>query len=427
MISPALLALSLLAQLPEGHPPMGTAAAPNPSTTIQQPAAPLPADHPPASGRRAPTAAELIEQLDKTPGLRDGDKAFEVAYPLGKLYYSQARYADAAAFFAQAICKVEPAQALLQPHAKVKAKPVPPAECSEPSTSTDRLLELARANVKAKDLPAAVACLRPAVALLQEARVLRANALYLTGKTAEALGELGKAIELEPPSAEALFARGAILVEQSPDDVATLKKAKQDFDRALKQKPDPIRKARAEQWAAKLDRAIAAGGYSKLTPMPALAKAQPGAAAAPAGGTAPVAAAPSGSAPPQLDTATMQAFQNTERTPEMEARFDQLLTEGEKFLAARDFEKARANYRQVMPFRPSDGRTRAGLAWALIGAGAPMGDNIFKVAAEGDPAAVDRLGDTLKALGDAEGAKQVWTKLAATAPGYADKLQAKLK
>jgi len=50
------------------------------------------------------------------------------------------------------------------------------------------------------------------------------------------------------------------------------------------------------------------------------------------------------------------------------------------------------------------------------------------VAVDSDPAAVDQLGDTLKAKGDARGAKELWERLAASAPDYAGKasLQAKL-
>jgi hypothetical protein len=58
----------------------------------------------------------------------------------------------------------------------------------------------------------------------------------------------------------------------------------------------------------------------------------------------------------------------------------------------------------------------------------PMADRVWQVAVNADPAAVDKLGDALKAKGDAAGAKALWTKLAQTAPAYASQsgLQGKL-
>jgi hypothetical protein len=55
-----------------------------------------------------------------------------------------------------------------------------------------------------------------------------------------------------------------------------------------------------------------------------------------------------------------------------------------------------------------------------------MADNIWRVALQ-DPAAIDALGDTLKAKGDADGAKQLWLKLKDTAPAYASRLDGKLR
>ncbi|MFY0529025.1 hypothetical protein ACN28I_39655 [Archangium gephyra] len=91
------------------------------------------------------------------------------------------------------------------------------------------------------------------------------------------------------------------------------------------------------------------------------------------------------------------------------------------------YDEALAAYRQVMPLRP-DGRVKAGLAWTLVGLGKPTADRVWGVAVGSDPAAVDQLGETLKAKGDAKGAKALWTKLAASAPDYAARasLQAKL-
>ncbi len=323
--------------------------------------------------------------------------------------------------------RAEPARELWLKLRGSKPKALAPAECSEPSTSAERLIELSRGFLKSGDAPAAAACAKPAVALLDDMRMLRANALYLDGDRATALTELGRVLDLEPDRAEALFARGVLVIEGAPDDVASLGRAKKDFARYAQLGKEPWRKERAQAWTERLDRAIAAGGYSKLAPMPKVESRPSGPFAGGAAGPFAGGQAAPGSAPPQLDDKTISAVQSIERTPEMEARFDQLLAEGEQQLAKHEFDQARASYRQVMPFRPNDGRVRAGLAWALIGAGAPMGEGIFKVAVESHPDAVERLGDELKRHGDAEGAKKLWSKLAEAAPDYAPKLQAKLQ
>ena len=85
------------------------------------------------------------------------------------------------------------------------------------------------------------------------------------------------------------------------------------------------------------------------------------------------------------------------------------------------FDDALAAYRGVMPFRPQDGRTQAGMAWALVGLKKPTADRIWSVAVGGDPAAVDKLGETLRTKGDGSGAKALWSKLAQSDPQYAQR------
>ena len=82
----------------------------------------------------------------------------------------------------------------------------------------------------------------------------------------------------------------------------------------------------------------------------------------------------------------------------------------------------------MVPFQPEHGRGKAGMAWSLVGLGRPMADRIWGVAVGADPKAVESLGDTLQAKGDAKGAKALWAKLKDSAPGYANKasLEAKL-
>jgi hypothetical protein len=54
-----------------------------------------------------------------------------------------------------------------------------------------------------------------------------------------------------------------------------------------------------------------------------------------------------------------------------------------------------------------------------------LADNVWRAAIE-TPEAVSALGDMLKAKGDAEGAKGVWSKLRESVPSYAPKLEGKL-
>jgi tetratricopeptide (TPR) repeat protein len=133
-------------------------------------------------------------------------------------------------------------------------------------------------------------------------------------------------------------------------------------------------------------------------------------------------------APRPLTPEMVDAVKNTERTPELEAGLTQLVEEGEEHLARGRFQEALANYTRVVPFQPENGRAKAGMAWALVGLGRPMGARVWSVALQSDAGAVEKLGDTLLAKGDAKGAKALWEKLAQDVPNYPNKaaLQAKL-
>jgi tetratricopeptide (TPR) repeat protein len=121
----------------------------------------------------------------------------------------------------------------------------------------------------------------------------------------------------------------------------------------------------------------------------------------------------------------IDAVQNTPRTPEMDQGFAQLVEAAEGDLAKGAYQDALDKYKRVVPFQPTNGRAKAGMAWSMVRLNKqPMADNVWNVAAQ-DPAAIDALGDTLKAKGDADGAKQVWQRLAQTVPSYAAKLSGK--
>jgi thioredoxin-like negative regulator of GroEL len=110
----------------------------------------------------------------------------------------------------------------------------------------------------------------------------------------------------------------------------------------------------------------------------------------------------------------------------MDENFKKLIDEAEEHLARQRFQDALNSYKGVMPYQPDNTRVRAGLAWTMLKLNRqPMADNVWRVATT-TPEAIDQLGDTLKAKGDAAGAKEVWQRLKESVPSYGAKLEGKL-
>src|SRR5262249_47059910 len=124
---------------------------------------------------------------------------------------------------------------------------------------------------------------------------------------------------------------------------------------------------------------------------------------------------------PAVSPEVVESIKNTERTPELQAGLAKLVEEGEDHLAHGKYQEALDAYKRVVPFQPDNGRAKAGMAWALVGLNKPTADRIWSVAVSADPAAVDKLGDTLTAKGNKASAKALWTKLASTDPAYAER------
>ncbi|ADO74350.1 tetratricopeptide repeat protein [Stigmatella aurantiaca] len=412
--------------MPEGHPPFAAPSAPGE----------LPAGHPPMSetGRAPPSAEELLKQLDSTEGLRAREKTFEIASSLGKLYYSNGRHADSVMYFLQAEEKAVKTRALfLEQRKKLAKKPVPSAQeaqCGFSETSSvEEMGKVAEARAKQGDAAGAAACARAALAPVLEVEVLRANALYLTGDSQGALTVYGRVLEVSPSHEEALFSRSALLYETKGEDVKALQAAHEGFEAFLAMHPDSPRADLAKQLGQFAQDTAKAGGRQKWKQARAedrrIRLSQP-VAQRPMEAMPPRAAA-GPDAPPALTQEMVDAVQNTERTPELEAGLAKLVEEGEEHLARGRYDDALAAYRRVVPFQPDNGRAKAGMAWALVGLGRPMADRIWGVAVGTDAAAVEKLGDSLRARGDERGAKALWTKLLSSAPDYPNKatLQAK--
>lgn len=420
--------------LPEGHPTFGSGA-PGSAAPGQ-----VPEGHPPMTGRSPPTAQELLEQLDGMQGLREREKTFEIASSLGKLYYTNGRPADAIPYFVQAEEKGKAARELFLAQRKKlgKAAVRGPAEANcgfSGMTPVEEMAAVAAERAKKGDTAGAAACARAALEPVLEVESMRANALFLSGDAAGALKVYERVLEVSPTSRDALFGRSALLYETRGEDLKALRAAHEGFEAFLAAHPDSPRAALARKLGRMTDEAVKAGGLTKwrasraedrsirasslnLSPNPMMAQG-PMAGGGPRGG--------GDTAAPTISEETVQAMQNVERTPELEAQLTRTVEQGEELLSKGRYDEALAAYRQVMPLRP-DGRVKAGLAWTLVGLGKPTADRVWGVAVGSDPAAVDQLGETLKAKGDAKGAKALWTKLAASAPDYAARasLQGKL-
>jgi tetratricopeptide (TPR) repeat protein len=421
--------------LPEGHPPMGAGG--------------VPEGHPPMSGtgRAPPTAEELLRQLDSTQGLREREKSFEVASSLGKLYYTNGRPSEAMVYFLQAEGKVTATRALyLEQRKKLGKKPVPSAQAAgcgfSEETPVETMAQVADERAKKGDAAGAAACARAALEPALQVEVLRGHALNLLGDKDGALVVYGRVLEVAPTEPEALFSRSALLYETKGEDVKALQAAHEGFEAFMAAHPGSPREGLAKQLSQFAEETAKAGGRAKWKVARAeerrVRMSQKIAQAPMAGGPmmggpmagGPMAGQPGAGerdAPPQLTQEMVDAVQNTERTPELEAGLAKLVEEGEEHLARGRFAEALGVYTRVVPFQPENGRAKAGMAWALVGLGRPMADRIWGVAVSSDAAAVERLGDTLLAKGDAKGAKALWGKLLTSAPDYPNKaaLQAK--
>jgi tetratricopeptide (TPR) repeat protein len=420
--------------MPEGHPPM-------PQDTGSATPGTMPQGHPPmtGTGRVPPSAAELLKQLDSTEGLRTREKTFEIASSLGKLYYSNGRPVDAVTYFLQAESKALGTRKLYEEQRKkLGKKPLPTPEeagCGfTPDMTVEAMGKVAEERAKKGDVAGAAACARVALEPVLEVEVLRGNSMYLTGDTLGALVVYGRVLEVSPTNEEALFARSALLYESRGEDLKALQTAHEGFQAFVAVHPDSPRTGLAEQLSQFAQETIKAGGREKWKQARAkerqLRLSQPVASRPPMPGMQPGMGAPTAGqpdAPPTLTQEMVDAVQNTERTPELEAGLAKLVEEGEEHLAKGRFDDALGAYRRVVPFQPENGRAKAGMAWALVGKGSPMAERIWDVAVTSDAAAVEKLGDTLLAKGDAKGAKSLWAKLLASAPNYPNKaaLQAK--
>lgn len=430
----AALLFGAAPQLPPGHPQVAPGQTAPPLTDAQKEAGALPAGHPALPGaaapgqapRPTPSSEQLLDQLDHVKGLKEQDKPFDVAAAVGKLYYGNGRFSESQIFLRQALAKAEPLRALyfaqLKKAGGEKALPTPEAAgCAVPKgKEVKAAAQKAEALAKAGKAAAAATCARVALGPALDVGSLLGNALFLSGDTDGALAAHEQVLAVSAQDEESLYGHAGAAFDGAGDDLARLKSAKAELTRYLARYPTQPHAAQAKKLLARTEQAIAAGGTSKI-PHPRLTGALPAAPAAPMAMNAPFAGGGNASgSPPPLSQETIDAIQNTERTPEMMKGLEALMDQGEAALAAGKFQDALDDYKRVVPFMPESGRAKAGMAWALVGLNKqPMADRVWQVAVGADPKAVDALGQALKAHGDEKGAQALWQKLAQTAPGYA--------
>lgn len=356
----------------------------------------------------APSPEELIKKIDSAPELKAKEKPFEIVASLVRLYFGQGRTKDAQTYANEALAVSEPAVSFyVQQKKKAGNAPVDPSATCQPEAGKEanlaNLLDVARKHAAANRSKDALTCARKAVASVPDVMLMEAHARFLLKDLAGARAGYERLISTFDDVPEAFYARGALTLDEKPDDVKALETAKADFEKFLALAPAARQGRNAKALLERTKAGIDAGGLSKLSP-------------------APIPEQPA--APPMLNQATIDAFQNAPRTPESEARFAKLIEDGEDALAKGQPQDALNSFRQVMPYQPDNPRLRAGMAWSLVKLGKPMAENVWRVAS-GTPEAIDQLGDRLKAKGDAEGAKALWNRLAETVPAYAPKLEGK--
>jgi tetratricopeptide (TPR) repeat protein len=358
----------------------------------------------PAKTPTAPSAAEILKKIEATPQVKEQDKPFEVAASLGRLYFEQGRYAEAAGYYRQAMNKIEPTRALYLKLAKrIASKSLPPAAsvgCLASTENTVAKLHETTLMLEKRDVLSAASCAASALQPLRDVEVKFGDAQFLTGDSKGALESYSRALTTFESNALARYARGALLLDSQGDDLKSLTLAKSDLDRVITEQPSLPQLPQAKRLLELTTKALAAGGTSKLKPEKSAAPVRaPG-------------------MPPVISPEVASAFQNTPRTPEMNENFAKLVEQAEDYLAQNKFDEALGNYKQVMPYQPENARLRAGMAWTMVKLNRqPMADNVWRVASQ-HPEAIDALAESLKQKGNTDGAQGVVARLKQTVPQY---------
>lgn len=420
--------------IPADHPPIPPGTSASPTTAPARPdttGLPLPSGHPSVTeGAQAMSTDALIEKLDATPDLLERPKTFEMSAMIGRLYLHRGRHPEARKFLGQAVEKGAGLEKSFLSHGArlplSEREALSKTRCavSQEAGLEAQALEVERALKKGERL-AASACLGDALPGLVNAYEQLGKAAQLDGDFPAAIAAYEGALRVDGTSAESLFARATLLFETRGEDLKALAIARDGFRFYLQKHPEGPRAAASKELLSRVEGSIQAGGVnawiakSRRERLARVGTTFPKAGVPRQLPPAQAATAPAAGELPELTPEMVEAIQNVERTPELEAGLAKLVEEGEEHLAKGRYQEALANYRRVVPVQPDNGRAQAGMAWAMVGLNrGAVADRIWGVAAQNSPEALDALGDALKAKGNAASAKAVWTRLLATSPGY---------
>jgi len=317
--------------------------------------------------------------------LRDKPRDFGVNVALGNLYYDNNRFIDAIEYYTDGLKLAAETEKQLNDLTASKSfdpKAPVPASCRlmEPTAKEAkdgphlRALENVVAGAKAlaeTDPKGSVACLGQLLPMISNVHARRGNSWYLIGNADRAQGDHAAALALDPDNAEALFFSGALVLETAKGDAVKLAQGKAYWEKLLKVAPNHPRADLVRKTLPRIDQLF---GPNANAGHPPTGDGQPGEDEEPA-------------AAPQLPAGMMQAMQNVQHTPEMDAQLDKTTEEGEALLQKQQWQEALDTFKRVMPLRPS-GRIALDLGIALRELGKPTAERVLTQATRmpgGDP------------------------------------------
>jgi tetratricopeptide (TPR) repeat protein len=315
---------------------------------------PAPAAQPPAAVADD-VSKGLLQTVDSLKDeLKGRPRDFGINLALGNLYFDNGRYVDALGYYRDALALVAEAEGRLL---QAKSRPAAPADCRvEPSTGgkSGRSVEQVLQQASARPGEGALACLAGLVPSMANVRARQGNAWYLAGNADKAREAHDTALRLDPDQPEALFFRGANLLESARGDEAKLAEGRAVWVRLVKVAPDHPRALVAKETLPRIGELF---GKRPEAPAPASRE-----------------ATMKGPAP--LPPGVAEAGRGVAMTPELSKQLDAKVVDGEKRLTEGRWQEALDAFKEVMPLRP-DGRVALGLGVALRELGKPTAERVL--------------------------------------------------
>lgn len=351
----------------------------------------IPDDPPPAPAaaavEAAPTAAGKVADGQDEKGLlkavesmkaeiKDRPRDFGINLALGNLFYDNGRYVEALEYYRDAErIAAEVERALISTKDRPAAKKTPESCRPEDESAKDgrRSFEKVAEAVKAlsdASSPEAVACLRQLAPRVAQLHARQGNAWYLVGNGDKAREAHEAALAIDPDEPEALFFRGAHILENAKGDEAKLSAGRAEWEHLLRVAPDHPRATIVRETMPRIDELFGAKAVAKAH----------GHGAGAMAGHPPIGEAPQGdgpmAGPGPLPAGMAEAMQKTPMTPELAKSLDQKLADGDLLLAKGEWQAALDTFKGVMPLRP-DGRVALGMGVALRELGKPTAERVL--------------------------------------------------